>query len=137
MPEPRKHHSTKKPETSHVMHNIEPEHEKVSHARNPGGDRLVEMFLESNLSLQHKITDLVVEIKELNKKVGGMVTLFTEAGEHIKKGKYEEPLMVKLDDLLEQNKNIAKGLLLLERFVREKQAAQTAFAPRPFQRQEG
>jgi len=100
-------------------------------------DKLVDMFIESNLSLQHKIADLVVETKALNHNVAKMVTLFTEAGEHIKKGKYEEPLMVKLDDLLEQNKNIAKGLLLLERFVREKQAAQTAFAPRPFQKQEG
>lgn len=100
-------------------------------------DKIVEIFIESNLSLQHKIADLLIELRSLNKNVNSMVTLFTEAGEHIKKGKYEEPLMVKLDDLLEQNKNIAKGLLLLEKFVREKQAATPAFAPRPFQRQEG
>jgi len=100
-------------------------------------DKIVEIFIESNLSLQHKIADLLIELRSLNKNVNSMVTLFTEAGEHIKKGKYEEPLMVKLDDLLEQNKNIAKGLLLLERFVREKQAAMPTFAPRPFQKQEG
>lgn len=100
-------------------------------------DKIVDMFIESNLSLQHKIADLLVETRELNKNVSGMVLLFTEAGENIKKGKYEDPLMVKLDDLLEQNKNIAKGLLLLEKFVREKQATQSAFAPRPFQKQEG
>ncbi len=79
--------------------------------------------------------DVAVELKELNKNVKHMVEMFTEAGEHIKKGKYEDPLLVKLDDLLEQNKNIAKGLLLLEKFVREKQAPQTAFAPRPFSKE--
>ena len=140
MVEPRKAVSKKPTNLPSTMQRApEPERKPVQ-VRNTADltkDKLVEMFIESNLSLQHKITDLLVELKSLNNNVRSMVTLFTEAGEHIKKGKYEEPLMVKLDDLLEQNKNIAKGLLLLERFVREKQAAQTAFAPRPFQKQEG
>lgn len=134
MPEPRKVIS-KRPEM--VNPNEERYQERPRKIEDLTKDKIVEIFIESNLSLQHKIADLLVELRSLNKNVNSMVTLFTEAGEHIKKGKYEEPLMVKLDDLLEQNKNIAKGLLLLEKFVREKQAAQTAFAPRPFQKQEG
>lgn len=67
------------------------------------------------------MADMIIETKSLNKTVKDMVNLFKQAGENIKKGKYEDPLLVKLDDLLEQNKNIAKGLLLLEKFVSEKQ----------------
>ncbi len=98
-------------------------------------DALMGDLVEQNINLQHKMVDLMISVKDLTKSVKGMVELFSEAGEHIKKGKYEDPLLVKLDDLLEQNKNIAKGLLMLEKFVREKQTAPTAFAPRSFQRQ--
>lgn len=93
--------------------------------------KLVEDLIESNISLQHKMADLILDTKDLNKGVKDMVRLFTEAGEHIKKGKYEDPLLVKLDELLEQNKNVAKGLLLLEKFVREKSTA-TPFMQKPF-----
>ena len=140
MPEPRKPISAKKPAALQTATTMPREHERPAQSRDDSEftkDKIVDMFIESNLSLQHKVADLLVELRALNKNVNSMVTLFTEAGEHIKKGKYEDPLMVKLDDLLEQNKNIAKGLLLLEKFVREKQATTTAFAPRPFQKQEG
>jgi len=99
----------------------------------PVVEKLVEALIENNIALQHKLADLILDIKDLNKNVKDMVKLFTEAGEHIKKGKYEDPLLVKLDDLLEQNKSIAKGLLLLERFVREKSATHTQL-PTPFSR---
>ncbi len=97
--------------------------------------KMAEALIETNIALQHKVADLILNMKDVNKSVRDMVTLFTEAGEHIKKGKYEDPLLVKLDELLEQNKNIAKGLLLLEKFVKEKQASTTGFG-RPFQKTE-
>ncbi len=90
----------------------------ISSIRN---EKLVEGLIEHNIKLQHKVTDLVVEMKQTNKSVKDLVGLFKQAGDYIKKGKYEDPLLVKLDDLLEQNKSIAKGLLLLEKFVSEKQ----------------
>lgn len=97
--------------------------------------KMAEALVETNIALQHKVADLILNMKDTTKSVKEMVTLFTEAGEHIKKGKYEDPLLVKLDELLEQNRNIAKGLLLLEKFVREKQTQSTAF-PRAFQKTE-
>lgn len=100
-------------------------------------NKMIETLIEHNIKLQHKMTDLVVEMKDLNKKVSNMVDLFTGAGEHIKKGKYEDPLLVKLDDLLDQNKNIAKGLLMLEKFIRDKDVSKTTFGSRPFQRPQG
>lgn len=99
--------------------------------KSPVMEKLVEELIKNNIMLQHKLADLILDLKDLNKGVKDMVKLFTEAGEHIKKGKYEDPLLVKLDELLEQNKNIAKGLLLLERFVRERGSTPTPFPPRP------
>ena len=94
--------------------------------------KLLNSLIEQDIILQHKITDLLVSMKSLNEKVSKMVDLFTEAGEYIKKGKYEDPLLAKLDDLLEQNKNLAKGLLLLEKYIKEKEAEKTAPLSRPF-----
>ncbi|MDD4878008.1 MAG: hypothetical protein PHO02_03155 [Candidatus Nanoarchaeia archaeon] len=114
------------------------EHEKPDMPKLKGNDvtlsKMAEALVETNIALQHKVADLILNLKDTNKSMKEMVTLFTEAGEHIKKGKYEDPLIVKLDELLDQNKNIAKGLLLLEKFVREKQAP-TGFQ-RPFQKTE-
>ncbi len=109
--------------------------QKPATPKSYGQDKMVEALIEHNINLQHKLADLIISVRELNGSVKNMVDLFTEAGEHIKKGKYEDPLFVKLDDLLEQNKNLAKGLLLLEKFIREKQAAPTVF-PQRMQRPE-
>lgn len=96
-------------------------------------EALIEKLTENNILLQHKITDLVVSIKDLSGKMDAMLNLFKEAGENIKTGKYEDPLLNKLDDLLEQNKNIAKGLLTLEKYIRERQTASTSlFGEKPF-----
>lgn len=100
-------------------------------------DKLIEKLIENNLILQHKLTDLIGNVTQLVEKVDSMVNLFKEAGESIKTGKYEDPLMNKLDDLLEQNKNIAKGLLLLERYVRERGLMGTeSFQPKPLPQKE-
>ncbi len=77
-------------------------------------------ILESNLMLQHKIADLVITTKDLNSNVSELVTIFKKAGEHIKAGKYEDPMINKINDLLEQNKDLAKALTLLENFVKTK-----------------
>lgn len=90
---------------------------------------LIDKLIENNLVLQHKIADLVASMKDLSAKINDMLNLFKEAGENIKTGKYEDPLVNKLDDLLEQNRNIAKGLLMLEQYIREKQAL---FPGKPF-----
>ncbi|MBI4447645.1 hypothetical protein HY643_01570 [Candidatus Woesearchaeota archaeon] len=100
-------------------------------------DVLIEKLIENNLILQHKLADLIGSVTNLTVKVDSMVTLFKEAGENIKTGKYEDPLMNKLDDLLEQNKNLAKGLLLLEKFVRERGlAGGESFQPKPLPKKE-
>lgn len=77
-------------------------------------------ILKSNLQLQDKVADLTIAVKGLTQEVSELVKLFREAGENIKKGKYEDPMFNKLNELLEQNKSLAKGLLLLEDYVKTK-----------------
>ena len=85
----------------------------------PSIDRLI----ESNITLQPKMTDVLLGVKELNENVSSLITIFKSAGEHIKADKYEDPMINRLNELLEQNKNLAKALGMLEKYVRDKQQA--------------
>ncbi len=104
-------------------------------------DEIIHQLVENNLALQQKNIELISSIKELTKKIDDMVTIFSEAAKHIKEGT-DRPLMEKLQNLLEQNKTIAKGLILLEKYVREKSAMgaginaaqQKPFQPKPMPR---
>ncbi|MFH1592648.1 MAG: hypothetical protein ABIB47_04760 [Candidatus Woesearchaeota archaeon] len=82
---------------------------------------IIDHLVKNNIELQKKTADLLISMNILTKKVDGLVEIFQKAAEHIEKGEIKEPLARKLTDLLEQNKKIAHGLLLLERFVRSKE----------------
>jgi hypothetical protein len=84
------------------------------------GDKRLDMLLESNLVLQHKISDMVIGTKDLNGSVKELIKLFKSAGEHIKSGKYEDPMINKINELLDQNKNLAQALHLLEDYVKQR-----------------
>ncbi|MBU4502388.1 MAG: hypothetical protein KKA79_07355 [Nanoarchaeota archaeon] len=100
-------------------------------------DNIIHQLAENNLELQKKTTELIISIKDLTKKIDNMVEIFDEAAKHIKEGT-DRPLMEKLSGLLEQNKTIAKGLILLEKYVREKSAMSitpiSGFQPKPLPR---
>jgi len=97
---------------------------------------IIAQLAENNLALQHKTAELITSVKELTKKMDDMVSIFQEAAKHIKEGT-DRPLMEKLNGLIEQNKTIAKGLILLEKYVREKSAGVGGgqpFQPKPLPR---
>ena len=83
----------------------------------------LDRLIESNIALQHKMTDVLLGVKELNENVSSLVTIFKSAAEHIKADKYEDPMINRLNELLEQNKNLAKALGMIEKYVRDKQQA--------------
>ena len=83
----------------------------------------IDRLISSNLELQHKLADVLLGIKDLNENVSSLVHIFKSAGEHIKADKYEDPMINRLNELLEQNKNLAKALGLLEKYVKEKQTS--------------
>ncbi len=77
-------------------------------------------LIKTNISLEKKTIELLTSVHELSKKMDQMVDIFTKAAQHIERGDIKEPLAAKLNELLDQNKKIARGLLLLERYVKEK-----------------
>ena len=81
-------------------------------------------LIELNIALQNKNLELLEAMNNLTKRIDKLVGLFEEAAQHI--GEVQEDtkvneLATKLEELLEQNKNLANGLLLLEKYVRQKQ----------------
>lgn len=92
-------------------------------------DKLIEELMQSNVSLQKKSTDLLVALNNLTKKVDSLLKVFEKAAEEIKKGEVAEPLTKRLEALIEQNRTIARGLLLIEKYVREKAAFSSQPSP--------
>ena len=86
---------------------------------------IIDQLVKNSVEMQKKTADLLISVNTLTKKVDELVEIFKKAAEHIEKGDIKEPLARKLTDLLEQNKKIARGLLLLERFVRNKEGLPT------------
>jgi len=78
----------------------------------------IERLIESNIQLQHKMTDVLLGVKELNGNVSELVHVFKSAGEHIKSQKYEDPMINKINELLDENKKLAQALMMLEKMVR-------------------
>ena len=83
---------------------------------------VMQELIKTNISLEKKMIELLSSMHDLTKKMDLMVDIFTKAAQHIERGDVKEPLAAKLTELLDQNKKIARGLLLLERYVKEKSA---------------
>ncbi|UZE94256.1 MAG: hypothetical protein IB618_01645 [Candidatus Pacearchaeota archaeon] len=90
--------------------------------------KAIDLLLENTIALQKTITNLATELKSLNKKVSSLLKLFEDASKAFKEARIEgaaaapseiAELSEKIDDLVKQNMTIAKGLLLLEKTLRE------------------
>ncbi len=92
----------------------------------------IDKLIDSNIQLQHKMTDILISVKDLSENVSTLITIFKSAGEHIKTGKYEDPMINRLNELLEQNKNLAQALMLLEKYVKEKQTPSPIISNNPY-----
>jgi len=79
--------------------------------------------------------ELVNSINTLVKRVDTLISLFEEASKHVTEVETTEvkikELTTKLETLLEQNKNVARGLILLEKYVRGKTELTPESAPKP------
>ncbi len=99
---------------------------KVSKIAGPKGyEKTIKLLLENNIGLQKKLVDLTVSADELTKKLSRLLDLVEKASDEFVGGGKETklgttPLANKLDELIRQNRTIARGLILLEKFVREK-----------------
>lgn len=108
---------------------------KASGSAPKGYEHTIHLLIENNIALQRKLVSLTESIDELNKKTGRLLHLIEIASEEFTKGDEEggagkfmpgksragqDDLLGKLDSLIQQNRTIARGLLLLEKYVREK-----------------
>ena len=82
----------------------------------------IDLVIENSIALQKVVTELAVNIKKMSLDISEMLELFKEsakslssekADEEIKKSDLDE-LKSRIDELIDQNKIIAKGILLLE-----------------------
>lgn len=90
-------------------------------------EELISALVENELSMQKKTVELINTFNVLSQRIDKFLGVFEKAASRIERGEIEEPLAKKLEALIEQNKTIARGLLLLERYVREKTTV--GFAP--------
>lgn len=87
-------------------------------------------------SLAKANKDLLEQMEKLTHRVDKLVGIFEEASKHVGEVETNEAkinaLATKLESLLEQNKVIAKGLIMLEKYVRGKTESEvTRIQPKP------
>ena len=89
-----------------------------------GDSVLVKHLIENNASLQKASLHLVETSVQLTKRIDKLISIFEDASKHVTDVELNDErlknLSVKLEGLLEQNKEIAKGLILLEQYIRTK-----------------
>ena len=97
----------------------------------PDKDIITSLF-KQNAELSNKTADLVLSVKELSDRISKLIDIFEGASKSIKEEEVKEPLVDKITSLIEQNKQIAKGLLILEKFIQEKSPYQVSVNQKRF-----
>ena len=86
-------------------------------------EKLMEKLIENTTLLQKKDAELMGSVNHLVERIDRMLNVFEEASKHVmevSEDKKVAELSDKLEELLEQNKTIAKGLVMLEQYVRKR-----------------
>ncbi len=86
---------------------------------------IINQLTKNNVILQQKSVELISSMNNLNKNIDKLVNIFQRAAENIDKGAEKEPLAFKLTQLIDQNKQLARGLLLLEQYIKRKTPPQS------------
>jgi len=76
-----------------------------------------ELLVENFVGVQHAMTNLSIKFGVLSDNIGRLLQVFEEAARGFMTGGqkgYDKDMLNKIDSLLDQNKTIAKGLVLME-----------------------
>lgn len=94
---------------------------------------IVNELIKNNISLEKAALALLDSVTRLTDRTDRLLSLFEEAAKNIEKLEIKEPLAKQLEELLEQNRTIARGLLLIEKYVKEKTTVglKESLSPRP------
>ena len=99
-------------------------------------DNKIDKLIENTLTLQKISIDIVNSNNDLNKRISTLVGLFEEASKNVGKVELSDKrigeLTSRIGELVDENKDLAKGLVLLEKYVRGRTAYEpTGFTPKP------
>jgi hypothetical protein len=92
-----------------------------------------ELLIENFVGLQHAMTNLSVKFGSLSDNISKLLQVFEEAAKNfVSGGKSDDKDMLnKINALLDQNKTIAKGLVLMEGKLRGRSEAYEQAVPQP------
>jgi len=82
-----------------------------------------QLLIENFVGLQHAMTNLSMKFGNLSENIQTLLQVFEEAAKNFVQGPSKvdnEGMLKKIDSLLDQNKTIAKGLVLMEENLRSK-----------------
>jgi 5'-3' exonuclease len=79
-----------------------------------------ELLIENFVGLQHAMTNLSIKFGGLSDNIGRLLQIFEESAKNFMEGGRpdDQDLLKKINSLLDQNKTIAKGLVLMESKLR-------------------
>ena len=102
---------------------------------------LIDELIKHNIALEKVSLELLESMNKMTRRMDRMLSLFEEAAKNIERAEKldEKPLAKQISDLVEQNKTIARGLPLIERFVRDKTSvgfSSSDLQPRPLPKTE-
>ena len=84
-----------------------------------------EILIENFVGLQHAMTNLSIKFGSLSDNISKLLQVFEEAAKNFVSGgkSYDKDMLDKINSLLDQNKTIAKGLVLMEGKLRGRSEA--------------
>ncbi|MBT7101931.1 hypothetical protein HN935_00280 [archaeon] len=91
-----------------------------------------ELLIENFVGLQHAMTNMSIKFGSLSDNISKLLQVFEESAKNfVSGGKSDDrDMLKKIDSLLNQNKTIAKGLVLMEGKLRGRSEEPKAIPPR-------
>jgi hypothetical protein len=92
------------------------------------------LLMENSAALQRVLTDVAANLSQLNKRLEMLLNLFEEAAKNFSarkpEGVKEKEVIGKLAEIADQNRTIARGLMLLEQAAR-RETEEQPLKPKP------
>lgn len=108
---------------------------------------LEQTLLDNFVNLQKVLTNLAIRFDELSTNISKMLQLFEISAKSfaekysgdtsVNQTEVDKEFLKKLDSLLEQNKVISKGIMLMEDRIKERANPMQQFSQQPMQREAG
>lgn len=100
-------------------------------------EKIDQALLDNFINLQRVLTNLAVKFDDLSNNISKLLQLFELAAKSFvdkpgKQSAIDQELLKKIDSLLEQNKTISRGIMLIDERIKSRPLSQIT---QPFQRE--